>query len=115
MASTFRDNWLILICYYIMASSDLTDTSSHSSIPEAPVGRAVLKHLSSLAGRVINEFARFYGHLHLLHLTAEAAAADSWLRQDALARLWHCASAPGGPVPLYLFFVNVNDTVKIRV
>lgn len=59
MASTFSDNWLILICYYTMISSDLTDTGSHSSIPEAPVGRPVLKHLSSLAGRGINEFARF--------------------------------------------------------
>lgn len=49
------------------------------------------------------------------YLPAEATAADSWLQQDALVRPWHCASAPGGPVPLSLSFVNVNDTVKIRV
>lgn len=54
VASTFTDNWLILIWYYIITSSDLTDISNHFTIPEVPAGRTFLKCLASSVGRGIN-------------------------------------------------------------
>lgn len=53
VASTFTDNWLILIWYYIITCSDLTDISNHSTIPEVPAGRTFSKCLASSVGRVL--------------------------------------------------------------